>query len=373
MYVPIVIFAACCIIAHGKPLETNLTLHTREGTQKNVQIFINHHLLRMNLDGIVNGTQTGESSETVWHRISQSDGILLRSSLYCNYACINECGYGYSALIPNNECLWTEQYDEHNYRFINKKFGNRTAYLSINLEGKLKRTVLLRKETLGNKFEQSHVTLKDYDGEALNVTCKPVNYKKISYQPIKTCKNPPRPKKGLKREVEDKDDDEVEPKGPINTGGGALPTMTVPLIGMADMINNTIVSQVPLNTTDNIIKTNMVPVMHNEVIELEEKEESNKTFTYEIDPNKRYYKEIIEIKPLDSVNRTTNVITERTIIKTTEITESTMIVDDPATQALVDEILRFNGTSSALPKTHEEVFGIVKLSTSRKCSMYVFN
>ncbi|ACH88567.1 fibroblast growth factor [Helicoverpa armigera multiple nucleopolyhedrovirus] len=364
MYVPIVIFAAaCCIIAHGKPLENNLTTHTREGSQNNVRIFINHHFLRMNLDKTVNGSQVGDSNETVWHRVAHSDGVLLRSSLYCNYVCINECGYGYSALIPNNECLWTEHYDDNHYRFIYKKFGNRTAYLAVNLEGKLKRTVLLRKETLGDNLQQSHVLLKDYDGETLNVTCQPVNYKKIDIQPLKTCKNPPRHKKGLKREVENKDSEEVKSEVLNNTES----VSTIPAVAMADMVNNTIVSMVPLNATENIARTNLVPVMNNDVLQ---PEEGNKTYTYDIDPSKLYYKEIVHIQPLDVVNRTTNIIThtERTIVKTTEI--STSIVDDPVTQALVEEILKFNGTSSV---SHKEIFGIVKFSTSKQCSMFVFN
>ncbi|WBB27275.1 FGF [Mythimna sequax nucleopolyhedrovirus] len=373
MYVPIVIIAAaaCCIIAHGKPLETNLTLHTREGSQNNVRIYINHHFLRMNPDGVVNGSEVIDSNDTVWHRIAYSDGILLRSSLYCNYVCINECGYGYSALIPNNECLWTEHYDEHHYRFINKKFGNRTVYLSLNLEGKLKRTVQLRKETLGDNVAQTHVIVNNYDGKTLNVTCKTVNTKKITYQPPKTCKNPPRPKKGLKRDVEDKHN-KVVVKLPMIDTNTTLPAMIVPAVAMADMINNTIFSLITLNATENITQTNVVPVLHNDVLEPETG--GNNSYTYDIDPNKFYYKEILHIKPLDSVNKTitTNMITEKTIFETTEITAVTSMADDAATQKLVKELLELNGTSTVMPKAHEEIFGYVKF-TSKKCSMYLFN
>lgn len=157
----------------------------------------------MNTDGIINGSSTNDPEQTLWHRIALEEGILLRSSAHCNYLCINECGYGYSAVLPNSECLWSEIYDEHNYRFFFKQFGNRTAYLSLNLEGRLKRTVLLKKELLGSAVEQSHVLVKNYEKKDYNKTCKSVNKKKIGYVPMKTCKNPPRDGKKMRKDKRD--------------------------------------------------------------------------------------------------------------------------------------------------------------------------
>nr|UWK31559.1 fgf [Spodoptera exigua multiple nucleopolyhedrovirus] len=175
----------------------------RIGTQNHVHIFLNHYFLQMNADGVVDGALTDASNQTIWHRIARPDGMmLLRSSIYCTYLCVNECGYGYSALLPNGECLWSEIYDDFNNRFIVKRFeNNRTAYLALNAAGKLKRVVLLKKEKLMDAFEQTHVFIKnsvienDNNNNFNDSSCNPLNTKKLSYMPPKTCKNPPRHKK----------------------------------------------------------------------------------------------------------------------------------------------------------------------------------
>lgn len=170
----------------------------RIGTQNHVHIFLNHYFLQMNADGVVDGSPTDLSNQTLWHRIARPEGMmLLRSSLYCTYLCVNECGYGYSALLPNGECLWSEIYDDFDNRFIVKQFeNNRTAYLALNTAGKLKRVVLLKKEKLMDAFEQTHVFIKNPVIESnFTDSCNPLNTKKLSYMPPKTCKNPPRHKK----------------------------------------------------------------------------------------------------------------------------------------------------------------------------------
>ncbi|AXU41636.1 FGF [Spodoptera eridania nucleopolyhedrovirus] len=170
----------------------------RIGTQNHVHIYLNHYLLQMNANGTVDGAfDAVPSNQTLWHRIARPDGMmLLRSSRYCTYLCINECGYGYAALLPNNECLWSEIYDEFNNRFIVKQFeNNRTAYLALNSAGKLKRVVLLKKEKLMDAYEQAHVFIKNPTTESnFTESCNPLNTKKLNYTPPKTCKNPPRHK-----------------------------------------------------------------------------------------------------------------------------------------------------------------------------------
>ncbi|ACI47408.1 FGF [Spodoptera litura nucleopolyhedrovirus II] len=170
----------------------------RIGTQNHVHIYLNHYLLQMNANGTVDGAfDAVPSNQTLWHRIARPHGLLLlRSSRYCNYLCINECGYGYTALLPNSECLWSEIYDEFNNRFIVKQFeNNRTAYLALNTAGKLKRVVLLKKEKLMDAYEQAHVFIKNPTTESnFTESCNPLNTKKLSYTPPKTCKNPPRHK-----------------------------------------------------------------------------------------------------------------------------------------------------------------------------------
>ncbi|AIE47764.1 fgf [Peridroma alphabaculovirus] len=176
-----------------------------EGTQKQIHVFINHKYLHINADGLISGAPTNVANETLWHRIALTDhgvknGVLLRSSALCDYACINECGYVYSSHVPNNECVWEETYDEHNHRFFYKKFNNRTAYLALNLEGKLRRIVLQRKETLGDLLEPTNVQVQHYEG-AFEYSCKPLYDKKLDYKPTKTCRNPPRHKKSARSPV----------------------------------------------------------------------------------------------------------------------------------------------------------------------------
>ncbi|QNV47863.1 fibroblast growth factor [Alphabaculovirus altersperidaniae] len=198
----------------------------RVGTQNHVHIFLNHYFLQMNANGTVDGSPTDGSNQTLWHRIARPDGTLLRSSSYCTYLCINECGYGYSALLPNGECLWSEVYDAFDNRFIVKQFeNNRTAYLAINGAGKLKRVVLLKREKLMDLFEQTHVLVKNSKFDNFTDACHPLNTKKLSYMPPKTCKNPPRHKKKV---VDDIAGATTTPR--VEIVATSLPPSPVPMI-----------------------------------------------------------------------------------------------------------------------------------------------
>ncbi|AIZ48597.1 fgf [Agrotis segetum nucleopolyhedrovirus B] len=249
-------------------------LPLKEGSQKHVHLFMNHWFLQMNGDGSINGTGTHESNQTLWHRIALAEGkIMLRSSQYCNYLCINECGYEYSSMVPNSECVWSEVFDVNHYRFVYKKFGNRTAYLSLNVAGKLKRVVLLKKETLGSSVEQCHVMVKEYAGTTFNKTCKPVSTNKLTYVPAKTCKNPPRPssKKNMKgkRDADDANDDEKQDT--ITTDVVKNVTVDDPFVnntfhskvGAASLIVNKM-GGIPLHEI-----TNELPGLNNEVLSME--------------------------------------------------------------------------------------------------------
>ncbi|ACI28747.1 agip45 [Agrotis ipsilon multiple nucleopolyhedrovirus] len=255
----------------------SMPLPLREGSQKHVHLYMNHWFLQMNGDGSINGSGTHESNQTLWHRIALGEGeVLLRSSEYCNYLCINECGYEYSAMVPNSECVWSEVYDTDHYRFVYKKFGNRTAYLSLNVLGKLKRVVLLKKETLGSSVEQCHVMVKEYEGGAFDKTCKPVSTNKLSYVPAKTCKNPPRPSrknlKGKRNVSSVVDDDEEGGVEPIeNSTVPPLDVKTKSKVGAAaaPLIVNKM-GGIPLHEI-----TNELPGLNNEVLYMETMKENN--------------------------------------------------------------------------------------------------
>ncbi|AUV65284.1 FGF [Alphabaculovirus myunipunctae] len=182
-----IVLAVLAVDAAARPAAGPIT----EGTRNHVHIFINHHYVNMNANGTIDAVQLAESNSTIWHRIAINDTILLRSSVHCTYMCINECGYTYTAKVPNHECLWYERYDDANYRFIYKKFDNRTAYLAVNIAGKLKRVVLLRRETLQDNIDSAHVTIQAITAP-LTYECQATNTTKLLFRPVKTCKNPPR-------------------------------------------------------------------------------------------------------------------------------------------------------------------------------------
>ncbi|QAT90321.1 fibroblast growth factor [Spodoptera exempta nucleopolyhedrovirus] len=185
MYVEVLsVLLLFAVTAESLPLNTD----GDGATQKHHHLFLNHFFLQMNSDGIINGSST-ETPDTLWYRIAVSnDSVLIRSSTHCSFLCVNECGYEHSALIPNNECVWHEVYVSNNYRFINKKFGNRTVYLAMNIAGKLKRVVLNHHENLDEFTEQASVFLKDPTTK-VNNTCKAVNRKYLNYLPEKVCKH----------------------------------------------------------------------------------------------------------------------------------------------------------------------------------------
>lgn len=168
----------------GIPLEA--------GTMKHVQIFLNHRYLHMHSDGIINGSLEYKSNETLWKRIATNDsGIIIQSVAYCSYLCMNECGFVYSIDVPNYDCIFTEIFKENNYEFIVKKIEKRYAYLALNIEGKPRRTVLRRREPVGDLLENTSCMITVWEGK--NITddiCTDIITTKLSYRPKKTCRNP---------------------------------------------------------------------------------------------------------------------------------------------------------------------------------------
>lgn len=295
MFVIISLTLLLATLASSLPIETSsaaapppVILPVKEGTQKHVYLFLNHWFLQTNNDSSINGSDTNESNQTLWHRIAVSQGTLLRSSTHCSYLCINECGYAYSAMLPNSECLWSEVYDLDNYRFIFKQFGNRTAYLAVNSSGKLKRIVLLKKEKLLSAVEQTHVLVKEYEGMEFNKTCTPLNTKKLNYIPLKTCKNPPRLKNkrivvGL-HEVNTTVIDDVE-NNTIVTKNNTIVNVTSE---ERKMINDTPITM-----------SNEIPVMMNNEVVYLDSADTNKTAEGVIPKNFYYHDEELSIRTLE--------------------------------------------------------------------------
>jgi Fibroblast growth factor len=223
------------------------------GTRKHVYLFVNHHYIAINETGTISGLQVNESNSTVWHRIALSDGsILLRSSAQCTYACINECGYVYSAVLPTNECVWSETYNEFDYRFISKTFGDRVAYLAVNVQGKTRKLMTPKNETVGDKVDTVHIFIKPYSGIVdFSKTCKVANTKRLSYIPKKTCKSLARHKhpkraadetEGNKNNTVTIDSDESHVNTSLYT---SIPTELLTGVVVNATINNTMSSPLP--------------------------------------------------------------------------------------------------------------------------------
>ncbi|AAZ67492.1 orf122 [Trichoplusia ni single nucleopolyhedrovirus] len=167
-------------------------------TGRLVQFFINHKYLHMHADGVINGTLDRFNNETVWRRIAvpvpeesaeKKTGILIQSASNCRYLCINECGYMYSAEIPTFECILQEKIEESRYHLIYKDYNRRHAYLSINLEGKFRRSVFKNKKSIGDAIIRTNVAVESWTGEKISDTCGELIRSKLNYRSRKACRN----------------------------------------------------------------------------------------------------------------------------------------------------------------------------------------
>ena len=160
---------------------------------KHIRISMNDNHLEMTSNGTVRGTFREPSNQAVWHRIDRPEGeFLLRSSVYCKYLCINECGYVYSAILPNSECLWSEMKNDAISRFFVKNFGNDTAYLAIDIRGRPQRVIKGNNRRLVDEYRQARIYIENVDNDVdfANV-CVSSNLRKLNYVPPKTCQDPP--------------------------------------------------------------------------------------------------------------------------------------------------------------------------------------
>ncbi|AAY84061.1 FGF [Chrysodeixis chalcites nucleopolyhedrovirus] len=173
-------------------------LPLKAGTERLVQFFINHKYLHMHADGVINGSLDRFNNETVWRRIAvpipeetteKTTGILIQSASNCRYLCINECGYMYSAEIPTFECILQEKIEESRYHLIYKDFNRRHAYLSLNLEGKFRRSVFKSKEPIGDAIIRTNVAIETWTGEKISNTCGELIRSKLNYRIRKTCRS----------------------------------------------------------------------------------------------------------------------------------------------------------------------------------------
>ncbi|AIU41366.1 fgf [Sucra jujuba nucleopolyhedrovirus] len=143
-------------------------LDSVSGSATHVQFFINKRLLQMSAEGIVNGTNESMHDEnTVWKRIAvdKKSDIVIRNVKNCRFLCINDCGYTYSATVPNKECLWTEAMNGH-YSYYYRQLPKRKMYLGLNLEGKTRKIVLPVDDPVGKFASQTFTTIRHWTSAA---------------------------------------------------------------------------------------------------------------------------------------------------------------------------------------------------------------
>lgn len=167
----------------------------KSGSSKLVQISINHRYLTIHPeDGYaLNGTADKDVDNNVWQRISLGSDILVRAVKSCRFLCMNECGYAYSMDVPTKECRFVETFGKNHYTYLHRQVGKKRFYLAMNVQGRLRRTMLREKDRLRKDAVQTSIVYADYNDVAVtDVHCaivKSISHK-LDYEPKKTCENP---------------------------------------------------------------------------------------------------------------------------------------------------------------------------------------
>ncbi|AKN80612.1 Fibroblast growth factor [Perigonia lusca single nucleopolyhedrovirus] len=233
---PLILLLMTAIMANRAIVSTAAPLKSSAGpvvtSQQHMKIYINNYSLTMSENGTVNGTlkQPNDDLSTVWDRMtvnnqfydgSDEDGneknsksrdkyqikVLLRSMLSCNFLCMNECGYTYTAAVPNKECVWNEVYNSHYEIYLFKRWNKRRLYLAVNVEGKIKRASMNEHGDLGKFAANVAVIYKNWVAVNQTIIVSPMCADaqtilgKLMYKPKKTCTIPP-PSRKRKRQFE---------------------------------------------------------------------------------------------------------------------------------------------------------------------------
>ncbi|QYC92668.1 Fibroblast growth factor [Trabala vishnou gigantina nucleopolyhedrovirus] len=166
------------------------------GTSKPVQLFMNTKFLTGWQDGKINGTvdlDANVEANTVWQRFAVKTQVLIRNVQNCYFTCINDCGYVYSTMLPNKECLLTEYLDDSHYTFFYRKTNKHKLYLALNVEGKTRKVSLPVKQKPSAKFiTLIGASLSYWDkSKPDEAACQSLAYlqSKLNYKPPKTCKS----------------------------------------------------------------------------------------------------------------------------------------------------------------------------------------
>ncbi|QWO71668.1 fibroblast growth factor [Orgyia pseudotsugata single capsid nuclopolyhedrovirus] len=162
-----------------------------------VQIVLNKKYLAGHVDGVINGSDDS-TYDTVWKRYAVLSGrIVLKNVQNCLFACINDCGYVYSAKTPNAECIFEETLNAKHYSNFFRRNDNDTSptlFLAINAKGHTRRAVKLVGEPY-TKFSAVAfgVVSKWLQVEPLDLCAPMYTLKsKLYYKPRKNCDTQPK-------------------------------------------------------------------------------------------------------------------------------------------------------------------------------------
>lgn len=161
-----------------------------ENASRPIQIVMRHRYLSVARNGTVWGITNSTDSHSVFYRVPHYMNHLLKAAQTCRYICVNQCGYVYTAIVPNSECLWSTEIKETAYVMYKQFDSNTRAYLALNREGK-PRNVLVNSSGVHRPLEPSSVKLTTLDWKHASITHKcvvsPNINEKLAYKPRKIC------------------------------------------------------------------------------------------------------------------------------------------------------------------------------------------
>ncbi|ACF05399.1 FGF [Adoxophyes orana nucleopolyhedrovirus] len=153
-----------------------------------VKVLINHKLLYDCNNGTLRGIQNEATlSDGIYWQIhklnAEANTILMYSAAFCNFLCINACGYYYIAKNPNYDCVLTEHYAA-THALIYKKLNDTNALVAINKENKMRKLLI---ENLNQQIKLLDRAKINYTNAHKRYASCVFNMQKITTMPAKKC------------------------------------------------------------------------------------------------------------------------------------------------------------------------------------------
>ncbi|UOQ18923.1 FGF [Olene mendosa nucleopolyhedrovirus] len=170
--------------AHAFPLTAR--------TGRLVQIGINRQLLTCFSNGTVGGSTDERADGTAWRRWAVNPReVLIRSAATCAFACLDDCGFLYTAAeTPNKECMFVEELSENHYSYLYRAHDRNRIYLALGANGKSRRVVAPVDEPLTDHGNPTSVVYREWNSSRDD--CATLDSKRLqaalAFKPRKICK-----------------------------------------------------------------------------------------------------------------------------------------------------------------------------------------